>query len=158
MLYYLTVTTGLFMENEEKERLSLILQDRDGGRSASTEDRLHGSRSSVDARRLFLLLVITRYTHADSISTNSNAYLPIVYRSFSRTLTVGISHTYAESCVRALLLSHRHAVMITRGYVKPARGWVVPVCVQNLLRICCGIPERRIPERKFVASDTSHVA
>ncbi|KYQ56945.1 hypothetical protein ALC60_04149, partial [Trachymyrmex zeteki] len=40
----------------------------------------NGSRSSVDARRLFLLPVITRYTHADSISTNSNAYLPIVYR------------------------------------------------------------------------------
>jgi len=32
MLYYLTVTTGLFIENEEKGRLSLILQDRDGGR------------------------------------------------------------------------------------------------------------------------------
>ncbi|EGI60069.1 hypothetical protein G5I_11860 [Acromyrmex echinatior] len=40
----------------------------------------NGSWSSVDAWRLFLLPVITRYTHADSISTNSNAYLPIVYR------------------------------------------------------------------------------
>lgn len=74
------MTTGLFIENEEIGRLNLMLRDRDGGRSASTEDRLHGSRSSVDARRLFLLPVITRYTHADSISTNSNAYLPIVYR------------------------------------------------------------------------------
>lgn len=71
---------GLFIENKEIRRVNLILQDRDGGRSASTEDRLHGSRFSVDARRLFLLPVITRYTHADSISTNSNAYLPIVYR------------------------------------------------------------------------------
>lgn len=92
-------------------------------------DRLHGSRSSVDARGPFLSPVITRYTQMQIASRQ--IAMP-TYRSFSsRALTVGISHACAESRVRALPLPHRRAVMcvratITHDYVKPAGGWVVP--------------------------------
>lgn len=62
--------------------------------------------------RSFLLPVITRYTHADSISTNSKCLPTDRLPSLSRTPTVEISHAYAESGVRALLFSHRHAVCL----------------------------------------------
>lgn len=84
-----------------------------------------------------------------------------------RSSTVFLAHTYGrdfacrtESRVCALLLPHRHAVMcartmLTRGYVKPACSWVVPV--QNLLRIRCSIPESCISKREFVGR-CEHVA
>jgi len=60
--------------------------------------------------------VITRCIHADSISTNSNAYRSSTYRS-SRAQTA-ISHACArESRVRALLLSRRDARMRSRGKI-----------------------------------------
>lgn len=87
ILYYLRDNGIIYWKwRNRKTKSNLARSSRCSGRSASTEDRLHGSRSSVDARRLFLLPVITRYTHADSISTNSNAYLPIVF----------LAHTYSR--------------------------------------------------------------
>lgn len=100
----------------------------------STEDRLHGSRSPVDARRLFLSPVITRYTHADSISTNSNAYLPIVF----------LAHTYGRdfACLRGvtrLCVTSPASMRGDRARLRKARGWLgdpwsriyYPFVVQN---------------------------
>lgn len=97
--------------------------------------------------------VITRYTHADSISTNSNAYrsstVPLARtrgKDFARMCTshasmrvlTSLASTRGDVCTRARIAR-------AHNYVKPApvAGW--SMFIRNLLRIRCS--ERCIPAR-----------
>ena len=107
ILFVITGQQDYLLKMKKQERLNLILQDRDGGRSASTEDRLQWFPVFCRCTKTVPLACNNSLhpcrQHLDKQQCLPTDRLP----SFSRTLTVGILRACAKSRVTPLRYSSR---------------------------------------------------